>query len=67
MEFSPEPSIVEYILSSDWKSEMRTPVRDYRRDSVTPIKTKYEASSSFSYPLMSDGQNVQQNPDSSSW
>ncbi|KAF6164510.1 hypothetical protein GIB67_025336 [Kingdonia uniflora] len=67
MEFSPESGIAEYPLSSDSKSEMRTPVRDYRRDSVTPMKSKCEASSSSPYPLMGGCQNVQQSPASLSW
>ncbi|KAI3907420.1 hypothetical protein MKX01_036337 [Papaver californicum] len=73
VDFSPESVMSDYPLSSDTKSsDIRTPLRDYYgrdgsygrdgRDSVTPLKSRFEASSSFSAQ-----QQMQQTPQSSSW
>nr|DAD26824.1 TPA_asm: hypothetical protein HUJ06_028292 [Nelumbo nucifera] len=43
---------------------MRTPLRDSRRDSISPLRSKSEASTSSA---LVGGQQVQQTPASSSW
>ncbi|MCL7043446.1 hypothetical protein MKW94_022063 [Papaver nudicaule] len=65
VDFSPESGISDYPLSSDTKSSdiNRTPLRDYYgsgKDSVTPMKSRFEASPSFTAAQ-------QQTPQSSSW
>ncbi|XP_043723012.1 nuclear pore complex protein NUP35 [Telopea speciosissima] len=63
-DFSPESGIVDYPMSPETKSEMRTPVRDSRRDSLSPLKSKSEASTSYA---AMGAQQIQQTPASSSW
>ncbi|XP_010249560.1 PREDICTED: nuclear pore complex protein NUP35-like isoform X1 [Nelumbo nucifera] len=63
-EFSPEAGMADYSISPATKSEMRTPVWDSCRDSLSPLKSKPEATAS--YALMG-GQQIQQTPTSSSW
>ncbi|OVA08550.1 RNA-recognition motif (RRM) Nup35-type domain [Macleaya cordata] len=63
VDFSPESGMSDYPLSSDIKSDMKTPVRDYGRDSLTPFKSKFETRSPYSVGV----QQMQQSPASSSW
>ncbi|XP_019052907.1 PREDICTED: nuclear pore complex protein NUP35 [Nelumbo nucifera] len=63
-DFSPESGIADYPISPETKSEMRTPLRDSRRDSISPLRSKSEASTSSA---LVGGQQVQQTPASSSW
>ncbi|KAF8393422.1 hypothetical protein HHK36_021666 [Tetracentron sinense] len=63
-DFSPESGIPDYPISPESKSELRTPVRDSRRDSFSSLKSKSEASTSFA---VMGGQQMQHSPASSSW
>ncbi|KAJ4952685.1 hypothetical protein NE237_029517 [Protea cynaroides] len=63
-DFSPEPGIADYPVSPETKSEVRTPVRDSRRDSLSPLKSRSEASTSYA---AMGAQQMQQTPASSSW
>lgn len=63
-DFSPESGIADYSMSPETKSDMRTPIRESRRDSPSPLKGKSEASPSFT---AMGGQQMQQSPASPSW
>ncbi|KAM1965902.1 hypothetical protein ACFX15_046181 [Malus domestica] len=63
-DFSPESGIPDYPLSPEIKSDSRTPVHSFGRDSSTLVKGKSEASTSYA---LSNGQHGQQGSASMSW
>ncbi|KAM1060354.1 hypothetical protein TB1_024278 [Malus domestica] len=63
-DFSPESGIPDYPLSPEIKSDSRTPVHSFGRDSSTLVKGKSEASTSYA---LSNGQHGQQGSTSMSW
>ncbi|KAF5190405.1 Nuclear pore complex protein nup35 [Thalictrum thalictroides] len=63
-DFSPESGVLDYPRSSESKSEFKTPVRESPRDSLTPLKSRFDASGSYS---VKSGHQWQQSPASSSW
>ncbi|KAG9449157.1 hypothetical protein H6P81_009122 [Aristolochia fimbriata] len=60
VDFSPESGLGEYSISPEFKSETRTPAQD----SLTPLKSKAEASTSYAF---SGGTQTQQSPSSFGW
>ncbi|CAN6573354.1 unnamed protein product [Malus baccata var. baccata] len=63
-DFSPESGIPDYPVSPEIKSDPRTPVHSFGRDSSTPVKGKSEASTSYA---LSNGHHAQQGSASMSW
>ncbi|KAG8481892.1 hypothetical protein CXB51_026683 [Gossypium anomalum] len=64
VDFSPESGALDYPISSEIKSDPRTPVRSSGRGFSTPATNKSRASTSFA---VLNGQSNQQSPGSSSW
>ncbi|KAM1359669.1 hypothetical protein ACFX11_046644 [Malus domestica] len=63
-DFSPESGIPDYPVSPEIKSDPRTRVHSFGRDSSTPVKGKSEASTSYA---LSNGHHAQQGSASMSW
>ncbi|PQQ17458.1 nuclear pore complex protein NUP35 [Prunus yedoensis var. nudiflora] len=63
-DFSPESGIPDYPVSPEIKSDPRTPVHGFGRDSLTPVKNRSEASTSYA---LSSGQHGQQGSASMNW